>query len=353
VTDPMRTNNYLIIISLLIVLTATESGCSFRESKTASGKQQQEKYLNVFSDSLLSKKLEDISKSVCKVSCYAIYRTYLFDENSKMLRRDLSDELLFARARASISSNEAVSGTATVIYSDSNHIALLTCAHIVNFPDTVVSYYEESDLESGKYIQSISVKEKQQVFVRGMPDGGKMEILISDRISDISILGKIYENPGKTLPVFAFNLGKSTQLKWGSYLYLIGYPLGQLMITGGMGSKPVVPADEFVIDALFNEGFSGGIVLAINSTTHSPELVGIGRSVSARSEYILKPEKENYEISYNPKTAYRGETYVKLRRDINYGITYVVPSEKIREFYLKNRAFLLENGINLDSFFSR
>jgi hypothetical protein len=116
--------------------------------------------------------------------------------------------------------------------------------------------------------------------------------------------------------------------------------------------KPAVRGEQFIVDALFNEGFSGGIVLAISTNSHEPQFVGFGRSVSARSEYILKPEKENYEMIYNPKIPYIGDTYVKLRKDINYGITYVVPVEKIIAFYKQNRLLLIQKGFNLDSFFN-
>ncbi|MEI6748164.1 MAG: serine protease [Bacteroidota bacterium] len=349
----MRINKYLALFVLLLVITLSESGCSYKGGKAIIQESGSAKYVNVFGDSLLAIKLGEISKSVRKVNCYADYRTYIFYENSKMVKSGLSDEAIFSKAMASISSNEAVSGTATVIYSDSTHIALLTCAHIVNFPDTVISYFEGSDLASNKYIQSISVKEKQQVFVRGLPDGGSIDVFLSDTPSDIAILGKVYDTPKTKVPVMSAKVGKSTLLEWGSYLYLLGYPLGQQMITGGMASKPVAPGEQFIVDALFNEGFSGGLVMAISSCNQDPEFIGFGRSVSARSEYILKPEKENYEFSYNPKIPYKGEAFVRLRKDINYGITYVVPVEKVFDFYQKNRPVLIQKGIDLDSFFER
>jgi hypothetical protein len=348
----MRINSTLTLISILLLLVAAESGCSYWANKLIVTKPGVVKYNNVFSDSLLAMKLDMVSKSIIKVNCYADYRTWLFDEKSKMVKQGLSDEAIFTKASAGISSNEAVSGTAILIHSDSTHIALLTCAHIVNFPDTVISYFEGSDQSSNKYIQSISIKSQQKVFARGLPDGGNIAVLISDRSLDIAILGREYESPKTSIPVYPCKVGKSTQLEWGSYLYLLGYPQGQLMITSGMASKPAVPGEQFIIDALFNEGFSGGIVLAMNGISHEPEFVGFGRSVSARSEYIIKPEKENYEKLYNPKIPYKGETYVKLRKDINYGITYVVPVEKIVDFYMQNRITLIQKGINLDSFFN-
>lgn len=348
----MRINMYSALLLLLLVTIVTETGCSYKAGKNILNKSGSPKYTNVFGDSILADKLDAISKSVCKINCYADYRTYVFDENIKMVKSGLSGEEIFLKARASISSNEAVSGTATVIYSDSTRVALLTCAHIVNFPDTVFGYFESSDLESIKFIQSISVRMQQKVFVRGLPVGGNIEVLVTDRSNDIAILGKVYETPKAIVPVYSCKAGKSEQLEWGSYLYLLGYPQGQLMITGGMASKPAVPGEQFIVDALFNEGFSGGIVLAMNYSSHVPEFVGFGRSVSARSEYILKPEKENYEFSYNPKIPYEGETFVRLRKDINYGITYVVPVEKVIDFYQKNRDFLIQKGFNLDSFFN-
>ena len=36
------------------------------------------------------------------------------------------------------------SGTGTVIYSNEGKVGILTCAHVVEFPDTIISYFADS-----------------------------------------------------------------------------------------------------------------------------------------------------------------------------------------------------------------
>lgn len=312
------------------------------------------KYDSQFPSSDGSTQLEAILQSVKKVNCYVSYRTYVFNDQSHVTLSDLNNDQLLFRADANLSTNEATSGTALIIQSDASRIALLTCAHIVNLPDTIISWSEYSDLESNRYIHSISFKVKEQVTIREIPEGAKLRILACDQKKDIAILGREYSYAPipNMLPVFPFPTGKSAELAWGNFIYLAGYPAGQLMVTKGLVSKPNDPQGNFLTDASFNEGFSGGIALALRDGVPNFELVGIGRSVTASSEYFLKPEKENYEYSYNPSIPYQGPVYVKQKKDINYGVTWIIPIDQIRAFYLDNRQNISASGFQMDSFFS-
>ena len=228
---------------------------------------------------------------------------------------------------------------------------MLTCAHVVDLPDTVINWSEYSDLGSNRYIHSISVKIRQLIAVRDMGENNSFTLLASDHSSDLALLGRISSEPAAPAPVFPFPAGDSKDLGWGSFIYLAGYPAGQLMVTKGIVSKAADARSNFLTDAPFIEGFSGGIALATREGVPNFELVGIGRSVSARTEYYLKPEKENYEYSYNPAIPYQGSLYVSQKKDLNYGITWVIPINQVREFYLSNRLKLHATGFDLDSFF--
>jgi hypothetical protein len=132
----------------------------------------------------------------------------------------------------------------------------------------------------------------------------------------------------------------------------MGFPLGYQMITRGIVSKPIRKNDhQFLIDASFNEGFSGGVVLAIRDGIPNFELVGLGKSASVSYENILIPEKLEYQRRYNPDIPYTGEAYVKVRKDFNYGITRAISSQAIIRFYRKHRKKLLEQGYDLDNLF--
>ncbi len=336
---------------LLMVLLITLPGCTKRVYRQASSVSIGNQYDTGFPDKDCSDQLETILKSVKKVNCFVNYRTYVFGEQSHIILSDLKNEQLISKIQASLLTNEATSGTALVVLSDKSKLALLTCAHVVDLPDTVINWSEYSDLGSNRYIHSISVKIRQLIAVRDMGENNSFTLLASDHSSDLALLGRISSEPAAPAPVFPFPAGDSKDLGWGSFIYLAGYPAGQLMVTKGIVSKAADARSNFLTDAPFNEGFSGGIALATREGVPNFELVGIGRSVSARTEYYLKPEKENYEYSYNPAIPYQGSLYVSQKKDLNYGITWVIPINQVREFYLSNRLKLHATGFDLDSFF--
>jgi hypothetical protein len=126
------------------------------------------------------------------------------------------------------------------------------------------------------------------------------------------------------------------------------------MITRGIVSRPkTFKLDHFLIDAAFNEGFSGGVVLAIKDGVPNFEMVGVGKSASGSFESTLVPEKQDYEFLYNPDVPYSGEVYVNLRKKVNYGITYAISTQAIRSFYKDNKLRLEMNGYYLDRFFEK
>ena len=55
----------------------------------------------------------------------------------------LNDDVLKEKAATEEFGNNSLSGTAFTVSSENGAIALITCAHIVSFPDTVVAYRED------------------------------------------------------------------------------------------------------------------------------------------------------------------------------------------------------------------
>jgi S1-C subfamily serine protease len=229
-----------------------------------------------------------------------------------------------------------------------NKAILLTCAHIIDFPDTIITYF---DVEHKSNIQSISILEEMNIFINELPDGENLEVLSIDNENDLALLGTDLGNIQDFIPVFNYPLGKSQELDWGSFVYIIGYPIGNKMITRGIVSNPEkTKQGTFLIDALFNKGFSGGLVLAIRDGVPNFELVGLAKSVSAEYNYILIPAKERHEFSYNPKIPYQGESYVMLKEEINYGITNAITVEEIVDFMKRNQKDILQKGYDLSGF---
>lgn len=281
-----------------------------------------------------SKQLEEISETVQMLNCIAYYRTYPFSADERMTRDRITEALLKAKEPASVYVNSTSAGTATVVYYNDRNIALLTCAHIVDFEDTLVSYHIGEDRRPTKFIKSVAVKERQTNYVAVLPEGGEVEILAMDRTTDIALVGHRFMNEPPVPPrVFTYPSGHARDLEWGTFVYLFGYPSGYKMVTKGIISSPNKDKKgAFMVDAMFSRGFSGGIALAIRDGVPNFELVGIIKLVSAHSSYVLTPLKENGDIVFDPALPYRGEVYVERKTEVESGITLAVPVESIRDF---------------------
>lgn len=298
-----------------------------------------------------SKQLEEISKTVKKLNCLAFYENYLFSEDKKITKLNFKAENLKKDAILVEITNESVLGTATIIYYDKERIAFLTCLHIIDFPDTVFSFFENNSSEE-KYISGVSIKAKQMNHIRGIPEGEDIEILATDKKNDIAFLGKKLNPTNENTPFFNYPCGESNDLEWGSFVYIIGYPMGFQMITRGIVSNPdKIKSGSFFIDAVFNRGFSGGLVLAVKDGVPNFELVGMAKSVPYKTENILIPEKENESFEYDPYSPYKGNIYVKSKKNISYGITNSVTIETIKKFFRENKNKLEDKGYDLESFF--
>ncbi len=261
--------------------------------------------------------------------------------------KNITETTLKEQSIASTVVSESVSGTATVIYFDGNRIGLLTCAHVVDFPDTVIIRYE-----NGKGpIEVISVKIKQQNFVKDLPSGENVQVLAADQKNDIALLEKVLDDKDSNPTVLNYPIGNTRDFDWGSIVYIMGYPAGQLMITQALVSDPIkARRGKFTTDALYNRGISGGPILAIRDGVPNFELVGIASSASAKQVYYVKPGKESPEF-INPEEAFTGDLYVDQYKDIRYGVSFNISIEEITGFLNKNRSMLTNRGFDMEQFF--
>jgi hypothetical protein len=123
------------------------------------------------------------------------------------------------------------------------------------------------------------------------------------------------------------------------------------MVTKAIVSNP--NRDEFgsfLVDAVVNNGMSGGIVLAIRDGVPNFEMVGMIQWVPEEEENILVPKALKNNERYNPIVPYKGEEYVKRYSSIRYGIARVIPAEKISSFIKENQLILSEKKYYLDRF---
>jgi S1-C subfamily serine protease len=207
------------------------------------------------------------------------------------------------------------------------------------------NYYAEDGLHS------ISIKLKQQNFVSGLPDGEEVEIIAKDKKNDIALLRKRVSTPAQPLTVLNYPIGKAKDLEWGTVVYTMGYPIGNLMVTRAIVSKPSKNGNGmFLTDALFNHGISGSPVLALRDGVPNFEWVGMASSSSAQSIHYLKPS-EDTPLFIAPDSPYSGETFVVRKKSINYGVTFSVRIEDIVKFLSNNKKLLQQEGFTTDLFF--
>ncbi|MGQ9643636.1 MAG: S1 family peptidase [Ignavibacterium sp.] len=293
-----------------------------------------------------SAELQKISETIQRIIASAFYRVYIFDESNNYTIEDLAKEKIQKLAAREILIDNSSSGTALVIYSENGNVALLTCSHTINFPDTLIVYKSDERGNATNYIESVSLKERQVIYVAGFPEGSTVDVLIDDPKSDLAILGRKYgTQSGIRFPYFNFKLGNAKDLEWGTFVYLMGYPINNKMITKGIVSSP--NKDEigsFLVDAVINPGFSGGIVLAIRDGVPNFELVGIVHSVPEEKEDMLYPDITDKATKYNPVIPYKGDIYVKKHSSLRYGIARIVPVEAFKKLLEEKKEYLSKEG---------
>lgn len=336
------------ILSLIILLSVSCSSVYDKVYPTLTDG----KYDSEFPYNNSSTQLEEISRSIKLLNSIAFYTGYVFETGSNYTLSDMKKIDFEKSAIEKVFFNRTSSGTATLIYTDAEKIALISVAHIVNYPDTIISYFVNADGTFSNYVQSISIKSNQSNYVPDLPRDGKLDILMLDNSLDIALLG-MKLNPAESLPLtkFEYPWGKSSELEWGSFVYVFGFPMNYKMISKGIVSK--IPKDNsgFLIDAVFNRGYSGGIVLAIRDGVPNFELVGLVRSVPAEFEYTLRPLTKEHDIDYNPMIPYSGEIYVDKHQALRIGITKVIGIEQIKSFFEKNKDQLLKKGYFFKDFY--
>lgn len=334
----------LIFSALLLLLEL--SGCTTVSYETIYPTLKDGKYDSEFPYKSTSDELNKISETIQRVNSTAFYKIYVFDEKENLLLNDLKNKELSKIAVKEALADNSSSGTAVTIYSQNGNVALLTCAHTITFPDTLIAYKFDEDGYQTKFVESISIKEKQVVYVAGFPEGSQVEVIAKDSKNDIALIGKKYgSQKGIYFSTFNYPWGKAKEVEWGTFVYLIGYPINFKMITKAIVSSPRKDeSGSFLVDAVINPGFSGGLVLAIRDGVPNFELIGIVQWVPEEEESMIYPENLKTKTSYNPVVPYTGNLYVRKHSLIRYGIAKVIPVETVQNFLLTNKSVLTDQG---------
>lgn len=302
-----------------------------------------------------SDQLEEITNSVKMLNSVAYYTAYVFDYESMIRKKDINQKVLDEKNIDIGRFDRTASGTATIVSSQFGSVVLLTCAHIVDFPDTIISYFKTPSGYNTGYIESISIKDKQVNYIPEFPSGGEVDVLVRDDKLDLALLGRHFgkDHIGK-FDVFNYPIGKAKELNWGSFVYAIGFPMNYKMLSKGIVSSPNKDKrGSFLIDAVFNKGFSGGVVLAIRDGVPNFELVGLVNTVPIMRQFVLTPKNPSRRRVYNPIVPYKGEAYLQEMMNIRYGVTKVISVETIIDFIQNNWKTVLTKGYNMKDLYDK
>lgn len=339
-------NRSFILTLFLIISFFLSSGCSSVSYETIYPTLKDGKYDSEFPYKSTSDELKKISETVHRINTTAFYQIYVFDDADNFTLADLKGKRLDKIAVKEILADNSGSGTAVTVYSQNGNVALLTCAHTISYPDTIISYRIDDLGFTTKYVESISLKEKQVIYAAGFPEGSMVEVLLENTQLDLALLGKKYgSQAGIHLPVFNYPMGKAKEVEWGTFVYLVGFPINFKMITKAIVSSPM--RDEngtFIVDAVINPGFSGGLVLAIRDGVPNFELIGIVQWVPEEAENMMVPEALKNNANYNPVVPYKGDIFVRKHSSIKYGIAKIIPVETVLNFINQNKDYLIHQG---------
>ena len=198
----------------------------------------------------------------------------------------------------------------------------------------------------------MNIKDKQIIYAAGFPEGSRLEILALDEKLDLALIGRSYpELMNFKFPVFSYPTGKAKELDWGTFVYIFGYPMNYQMITKALVSSPNRDGEgTFLLDAVVNQGYSGGIVLAIKDGIPNFELVGIVQWVPEEEDYYIAPPPRKSDEPYNLLVPYKDETFIKRHSNIKYGIAKIISIESIIKFLENNKSYLYDKRYYLENY---
>ncbi len=343
----MRCAPSAALAAATLLLVAATHGCT---RYVTLDRVPQAYYQTSFPTHDLSGPLEEAFRAVKRIRVTGVYDHYRFSPESAPREGDRLGAGVLARAVDTSNSSISREASAIQIGMAGLRITLLANHHAIHFPDTLVEYVQavgEGVPPAGRrVIHRVSVKRNQYNLIMDRAGIQPFEVLVRDVPSDLALIGATFatEAESQTLSVLRVPVGDSERLSWGSFVYVLGHPGGYPMVTRGIVSDPRREATpSFLVDGLWNEGTSGGPILAIRGDDGSLEWVGIARAAAGRTEHRLAPDAELIE-SQDQRLLYEGRVYLEEVQRILYGISLSVPMTTIRAFIDRSRADLRKRG---------
>lgn len=290
--------------------------------------------------------MQEILQSVQRVTVTGRYVTYHIPEGERLTRGELTRHRVEEVAGYEDSFEHTKAGTAIILSADNDNITLLTTAHTLNFSESIVTYREQTGQTSTAYVESVSFLEGRNNRLYADPDIGGFDILAMDEYRDLALLSVEPDHYDQTeFADLEVPMGNAEELEWGTFVYVFGYPKGVQMVSRALVSEPErSPQYSFVLDAVFNPGFSGGIIMALRDGVPNFEWVGMVQAASADRRQVLTPDDEAG-ADYPEGVAFENEIFVEHVDDIHYGITMSISSNRIRDFFEEHEALLESNDV--------
>ncbi|MHB2156183.1 S1 family peptidase [Calditrichota bacterium GD2] len=301
--------------------------------------------------------LNRFARSIKLISTMTFYKAYQFRFEDYITESDLKKPDIQKLSTTEYIYQRPASGTATLLSQNDRELIFLTCNHIVNHPDTIITYYskKENSREKSPFVHSMSVKIKETMNIVGIQHASQPVLLAFEEKTDLAIIGvKLSRIPPAPLPVLNVPFGKAAQLEWGTFIYFLSYPLGKLMLSHSLVSQPNRDsAHNFLFNSSLTRGISGGIVLALRDGVPNFEIVGIVSALGAQTQYFLKPDLNRVSWMFDTYQPYTGDIYIDQQVGNNSGVIFAVSAENIVNFLKKNKTRIEEQGFEFPAKFIR
>lgn len=282
------------------------------------------------------KTFKEIERSILKLTCSAYYENYYYDPPLR-LNSIIPQDSLFIEKKFTTNS---VAGTGLILVQHIDKILILTCQHIFDFEDTLKTYYIDKNKKVTNYLQSLSIKYGQTIYVSHRNGTiSRAKIVAQDAETDIALIEtKAVENVLSEFP-FQGRFNNGSKIELGQEVYLLGFPKSHFLITKGLAS-PSKYKNKFIVDIPFNRGFSGGVTISFDYQKGIYQYVGMANSTAYDSRIVLAPSDEIVDIEALKTMPYVGDIYVKELKLINHGITFVIRRGTIINFLKREQKSL-------------
>ncbi len=224
--------------------------------------------------------------------------------------------------------SESIRGAGLILRQEGSEYLILTCRHVVNFPEKLRYEIVSEHDETKKILIGEGERKRQTVFV-GWPGVGQIQasMVASSETDDLALLRANLRRFENTISPSPFPLGASGEIRAGDGVYILGAPRGKFQVTWGIAT----PGSEslFFVDTSTPPGYSGGPVVGISRESGRMELVGIitgsaGKMIRGwEFDDTIVPGLSLAEIALKRVTARETKTF-------DYGVTHCITVQRIR-----------------------